>query len=660
MLLCSVDVTADEELLELLDFSLEELTQLQITTVSRVSEDRDHSAGNVHVITQEMIKARGYRNLRDVLQVIPGFTVFLNELMYSAGIRGLNSNDNEKITLLINGRETNGVNEPDFLDGTINLDSVERVEIIVGPSSLFQQANTLAATVNVITKKIDGAEGVVAYGTDDAFSATAMVGKQWQDNRYANFSITADKKDGFNAWDRVNWEGLAGRNVTGKLEPSFFAHAELKWDDWWGQLTIYDSHNAVDRQINSLGLNNDGSLKDKVYQFDLEHTYEWSPNLTSKTSIGAAYKRQSRLNQGGFPPDGGLEQNIQQTDYKAEFGVEYKGIENHFIQTGLQLAYEDNGDSYYTFENERKTLIDQNTRAIGLYFSDTWQYNEQLKLIAGVRADENSIIDDDIHWGGRLAAVYDMSDTWISKVMINRAVRMPSPLAALNQDWGINNPNPPVFGQLSTTAQKPETLTTYEWQNILYFSNTRISATLYYQELKDFIAWQSPHTNMGDYDGYGLELDINHSINDDLSIWATASYIETEFEPFIDTDTSNPELGSEHIQANNEGEIISAPEFTANVGIDYRVDEHWNLNSQVRYFTGQTAFSLAKDKFEKIDHRVYVDAAISYEDFMVEGLDLRLSGQNIFNNRKHVATQWSKKQYQPRGASYFLTLYMDF
>jgi len=129
------NAVAADEALDLFSLSLKDLSQLQITTVSRVSEDRDHAPGNVYVITQQMIKKRGYRSLKDVLQIVPGFTVFHKDLQFVAGVRGLNSNDNEKITVLIDGRESNGVYEPEFLNGPINLDSLERVEIIVGPSS---------------------------------------------------------------------------------------------------------------------------------------------------------------------------------------------------------------------------------------------------------------------------------------------------------------------------------------------------------------------------------------------------------------------------------------------------------------------------------------------------------------------------------------------
>jgi len=39
---------------------------------------------------------------------------------------------------------------------------------------------------------------------------------------------------------------------------------------------------------------------------------------------------------------------------------------------------------------------------------------------------------------------------------------------------------------------------------------------------------------------------------------------------------------------------------------------------------------------------------------------VRLSGQNILNNRKKVATQWTEGEYEPRGAVYLVTIFAGF
>ncbi|NQZ12502.1 MAG: Plug domain-containing protein, partial [Algicola sp.] len=156
------------------NLSIEELLEVRITTLSRHEEFLDLAPGSVYVITRDVIQRRGYTSLRDALQVIPGFDVFMKDLGYAGNVRGLAANDNEKFTLMINGFELNQVNEPEFLNGPVNLDSVERIEVIVGPSSIFRPANTLVATVNVITRETQKVAVIAGSGTEQAYDLTVM------------------------------------------------------------------------------------------------------------------------------------------------------------------------------------------------------------------------------------------------------------------------------------------------------------------------------------------------------------------------------------------------------------------------------------------------------------------------------------------------------
>ena len=102
------------------NMSLEDLMNVQVSTLSRVSERIDLAPGSIYSFDHDTIATRGYRSLGELLQTVPGFTVFHKDLGFVAGVRGLNANDNEKISLLVNGQNVNGINEPDFLNGPIN------------------------------------------------------------------------------------------------------------------------------------------------------------------------------------------------------------------------------------------------------------------------------------------------------------------------------------------------------------------------------------------------------------------------------------------------------------------------------------------------------------------------------------------------------------
>ncbi len=250
---------------------------------------------------RSVILNRGYRSLGELLQVVPGFTVFHKDLQFVTGVRGLNANDNEKVTLLVNGQELNNLNEPEFLNGPINLDNVERVEVVVGPSSLFQRANTLAATINVITRDVAGAELLFALGNTLPYSATLMLGERWSPERFVSFSFTTEEKKGFDAWPADFRPNLAGRNLTGQLsQPSFFSTLRAQRDDLSAQAVAYRS-DTPELLINNGDPGNDAHFVDQWYSVLVRHERQWLPSFRTRLQADATYKAQTRLNSGGPP-----------------------------------------------------------------------------------------------------------------------------------------------------------------------------------------------------------------------------------------------------------------------------------------------------------------------------------------------------------------------
>lgn len=647
------------------NLSLEELTKIKVTTISRIDESIDKAPGSIYVFSRNTIQNRGYKSLRELLQVVPGFTVFHRDLQYVAGIRGLNANDNEKVTLLINGQELNQVNEPDFLNGPINLDNVEKVEVVVGPSSLFQQANTLAATVNVITKNINGSEFIASTGNYLPYSATLMAGKEWGEKRFANFSFTTEQKKGFDAWDSDFRPNLAGRDITGKLEwPSFFSVFNAKRDEWSGQVVAYRT-TQPELLISNGSKKNDAIVRDQFYSIFLKNEHPLGQDLNRIIRISTTAKDQSRINRHGLP-ENALQVSNKQLVYNGELGLQYKGNKHELVQLGIQGSYDHNYDSWYTLTQEdpavtipRTKLVNKDTYAVGFYLDDTFQAFQHLKLIGGVRIDKNKRLTGN-RWfhGERAAIVADPKKNWVSKIIYNRAVRMPAPWASpLNRAWGSDKPNPPPFAQFSTNAKEPEILSTFEFQNIIYFGKYRLGTTIYHQELKDFISWLEPHTNVGNFKGNGIELNVQAPLLPHLTLWGNVSYNDSKL--YASVPVSSSTIEEHHVEVNKDLRIIGAPKYTANLGSDYEFMQNLSLSPAIRYFTEQAAFDFNKQSFETIRNRYYLDATLTWKNLKVDKeneLDLRLSGQNLLDNRSKVAGQWLRDTYRPQGLSIVLSM----
>ena len=663
----------------LLSLSLTDLLETKVSTVSRTSERLDDSPGSVYVITRDTIRRRGYTSLKDVLQVIPGVNVFHKDLQYVGMFRGLSANDNEKFTLLINGQEMNGVYEPEFMNGPINMDTVERIEVVVGPSSIFRPANTLVATINVITTQRDALEVVTAAGTERKYAVSGSFGKTWQEDVKVHVSGTIEERNGFDAWDQnfsvAPMSANAGREITGEsMQPDHFIVINGQYHDWSVQLT--SSHKDF-YELKLTPSEPKPHYIELMRGIEIKHQHEVNKDLSTLLSLSSVYKSMGRYSSEA------AWLSLTQMDWNAEAGLTYTGFSGHVLQTGIQLIYEDNLEAIFQDESSalkpknkknppKETFYDKDTHGIGFYIDDQYRVNDQLQLVAGVRIDQNTLVGSRIYPSGRAAAIYQVNDQWTSKVMLNKSTRMPSPLAALNEIWGQGALNSPDWAGASPTADKPEELTTLEWGNIVYFNKTRVSLNLYCQQLDNFITWGSPHTNVGDFEGHGAELSINHELSEGINLWGNVSYVNASFQPSDSFDTDANSVDG-HVAIDDSNRLIGGPQLTINAGIDSRISDHILFSTQLRYFTmqptaekiGMTATVDPADSrpilnFKDTDDQLYWDASVLFEDVLRTGLDIRVSGKNLLNNRDAIGGPWLSGHYMPRGATLEIATYLEF
>jgi iron complex outermembrane recepter protein len=152
---------------DLTQVSIENLMNVEVTSVSKKEQKLSQVAAAVFVITQEDIRHSGATNIPDLLRVVPGLNVAqINSNTWAISARGFNFQFASKLLVLIDGRAVytplfGGVNW-DTQD--VPLEDIERIEVIRGPGGAIWGANAVNGVINVITKKAADTPGVLLTG----------------------------------------------------------------------------------------------------------------------------------------------------------------------------------------------------------------------------------------------------------------------------------------------------------------------------------------------------------------------------------------------------------------------------------------------------------------------------------------------------------------
>src|SRR5580704_15980196 len=121
---------------DLAALSIEQLTQVEVTSVGRKDQKLSQVAAAVFVITAEDIRRSGVSNVPELLRMVPGLQVAqIAANIWAISSRGFNGRGSNKILVLVDGRSIYN----SFFSGTfwdqnlVPLDEIERIEVIRGP-----------------------------------------------------------------------------------------------------------------------------------------------------------------------------------------------------------------------------------------------------------------------------------------------------------------------------------------------------------------------------------------------------------------------------------------------------------------------------------------------------------------------------------------------
>ncbi len=154
--------TTDQSNEPLKELSLEQLGNVEVTTVSKEPEEVWKTPAAIYVLTGDDIRRSGATTIPDALRLVPGVEVAqIDSDHWAVGIRGFGSEFSKSVLVLIDGRS---VYSPLFSGvywnvQNVMLEDVDRIEVIRGPGGTIWGANAVNGVVNIITKSAKNTHG---------------------------------------------------------------------------------------------------------------------------------------------------------------------------------------------------------------------------------------------------------------------------------------------------------------------------------------------------------------------------------------------------------------------------------------------------------------------------------------------------------------------
>ena len=398
-----------EAALDLSDMSIEELAQIEVTSVSKRAEPLSDAAAAIYVITHDDIIRSGATAFPEILRLAPNLQVAqITASHYAVSARGFNGGAADKLLVLVDGRSiytpfSSGVNW-DLQE--VPPDSIERIEVVSGPGGTLWGANAVNGVINIITRKSSDTQGVTAElgGGNTEIRGRLQYGGKIAEN--LSYRVYAG---GFKHWDEdVTGTNAKARDAWHKVQGGFRADWEPASDLITVQGDIYDGseqqlrtadedisgRNVLARWTHAMG--GGSSLQIQAYY---DHIKVSVPdNFTNRLDT---YDIQAQ-------------HDFSLGNHQIVWGGGYRVLSDDFpttLSAGQQVQ----------FVPQSRTF-----KLWNLFLQDSFSFTDKLKLVAGIKIEDEPYTGVEFMPNARLAwAITDKSLLWAA---VSRAVRVPSRL----------------------------------------------------------------------------------------------------------------------------------------------------------------------------------------------------------------------------------------
>lgn len=574
---------------DLQEFALDDM----VVTASRVPTQKVDTPADISVITKEEIADQNYASASDALRAIPGVNVLGSGAKGSSmGQDKILLNGDERVLVLVDGRRMNlGSSGNSSADWLPPVNAIERIEVLKGGGSALYGTDAVGGVINVIMKK----------GSDIGNHVTVKAaGGSWNAEQYA-ISASGSTDSGLDLIVSATKERRGEykfKNANGKSQ----LLKNSGYDDT-GVIVKLDQKVGEDNRIgvNFEHINADGGSpfgysgfgntdSHKRISNNVALRYDWNESSDERGYV-QVYKNYQHAH--FRSPVASRQSNFTDSTIGIEAQQNFKFSDTDEMTAGLEY-YKTTVDNNALYTGKR----DINNKAI--FAENRWEFAPTWQLNAGLRYDHHSKYGSEVTPKVALNKKFDEnSNVYLSWGRVFNAPTTDDLFwhQVDSSQWG-------TFYTYGDPNLKPEK--GYVWTfggNTKLNEKTSLSANVFYSKITDAIDWD--YTSVPNYTlavnvnkekRRGLELSLNHDFDDNLSAYASYTYVQVKQDKgkgFTKDLTTKPNiyraglkyknadwlftLNANAVTGQSEKNFVDSSYFTLDLGAQYKINDNAKL-----------------------------------------------------------------------------------
>ena len=471
---------------------------------TRIPAGAKDIGSSLYIISEDQIKARGFKDAIDAISSAPGVTSKQNGSFGGVGTIRIRGASSSQTLVLVDGVPVNDASSPagGYNFEYLNTSNIQSIEVLKGSQSTLWGSDAIGGVINIYTKQPEST----------SFGASAEIG---------SFGLKRGSAD-------INF---AGSNSRFRVSTS---------------KTSVDGISKADEK--------DGNSEDDGFESE-SYSMSGSIDLDSLILKGSLSYMESQVEYDSY----GFATGVQDGDERSntdEFIGSISAIFDLFddkLQNSIFISQSDINRDYYS--NGSFSFGAEGKREL-IRYQGNIEVNEFNKIAFGLESEESKVDVDESTIDGSFL-LYEFRPN--SKIIISTGIRnddhegfgskttrrisgtfKPSDNLIIRSSWGEGFKVPTIFqstyfccGATSANSSiRPETSTSYDFGFELFFNemNSNFSITYFDQDINDQINFSfgiGGYENIDKVNSKGFEVALDYQISKLMSLYLNYSYIDS-------------------------------------------------------------------------------------------------------------------------------------